>query len=91
VKSHIPCWDNKQKCKPVGASRAQVPLKGIWEESEDMETGAKKWRKVFSGVLAMVGSLMELGETMKMILAGIQLLRMKMDEWRKINMGVIGP
>ena len=37
AKSCIPCWDNKQRCEPVGASGAHPPLKRIMEEPEDTE------------------------------------------------------
>jgi len=50
-----------------------------------MEARGKKWRNVSTRALEMVGSLVELGEIMQMILKGIQSLRAKMEEWRKVD------
>jgi len=49
-----------------------------------LTAGGKKQRKVLTRALAMA-SLVELGETMKTILEGIQFLGAKMEEWRKVD------
>ena len=49
-----------------------------------LTAGGKKQRKVSTRALAMA-SLVELGETMKTILEGIQFLGAKMEEWRKVD------
>ena len=51
-----------------------------------METRAKKQRKTSTGVSAMVSSLVELGETMKVILEGVKSLGEKMEERKKVEM-----
>ena len=83
----ILCWDNKQRCEPVGASGALPPLKRIMEELKDME-GALKQKQ--AQVVGNSLELLELNKTLKEVPEGIQGVIGGIKDQRRMDSKILG-
>ena len=82
-----PCWDNKQRCEPAGASRKLPSLKRVLEEAEETEEAPKQKQ---AHVVGNNSEMAKLNRTLWAVSEGIQGVIQGIDDPRKMVIKILG-